>query len=42
VLDARAEGRYQERAVKTTLAFIDAEESALDMHKPPKPGSNLT
>ncbi|WP_374946986.1 Na+/H+ antiporter [Agreia sp.] len=42
VLDARAEGRYQERAVKITLAFIDAEESALDMHKPPKPGSNLT
>jgi CPA1 family monovalent cation:H+ antiporter len=42
VLDARAEGRYQERAVKTTLAFIDAEETALDMHKPPKPGSNLT
>ena len=42
VLDARSEGRYQERAVKTTLAFIDAEESALDMHKPPKPGENLT
>jgi Na+/H+ antiporter len=42
VLEARAEGRYQERAVKMTLAFIDAEESALDMHKPPKPGSNLT
>lgn len=29
VLDARAEGRYQEAAVRSVLAFLDAEESAL-------------
>ena len=29
VLDARAEGRYQEPAVRSVLAFLDAEESAL-------------
>jgi len=29
VLDARAEGRYQEVAVRSVLAFLDAEESAL-------------
>lgn len=29
VLDARSEGRYQEAAVRSVLAFLDAEESAL-------------
>jgi NhaP-type Na+/H+ and K+/H+ antiporters len=29
VLEARAEGRYQEPAVRSVLAFLDAEESAL-------------
>lgn len=29
VLEARAEGRYQELAVRSVLAFLDAEESAL-------------
>lgn len=29
VLEARAEGRYQEAAVRSVLAFLDAEESAL-------------
>jgi len=29
VLEARSEGRYQEPAVRSVLAFLDAEESAL-------------
>ncbi|WP_431219710.1 hypothetical protein [Leifsonia xyli] len=29
VLSARSEGRYQEPAVRSVLAFLDAEESAL-------------
>ena len=35
VLEARAEGRYQELAVRSVLAFLDAEEAAL---KSPGPG----
>jgi Na+/H+ antiporter len=42
VLTARAEGRYQEPAVRTALASIDLEETALKANKPRKPGSNLT
>ena len=42
VLTARAEGRYQEPAVRTALASIDLEEAALKANKPRKPGSNLT
>jgi Na+/H+ antiporter len=34
VLDARAEGRYQERAVRDVLRSIDAEETALASHRP--------
>jgi len=37
VLDARAEGRYQELAVRSVLAFLDAEESALKSSGPRKP-----
>ena len=33
VLDARAEGRYQERAVRDVLRSIDAEETALSAHR---------
>jgi Na+/H+ antiporter len=42
VLDARADGRYQEHAVRAVLAAIDAEESALKAGEPKKPGSTLT
>jgi len=34
VLSARAEGRYQERAVRDVLRSIDSEETALTMQKP--------
>jgi len=34
VLQARAEGRYQERAVRDVLRSIDAEETALTAHHP--------
>jgi len=34
VLQARAEGRYQERAVRDVLRSIDSEETALTMQKP--------
>ncbi|WP_291056402.1 sodium:proton antiporter [Herbiconiux sp.] len=34
VLKARAEGRYQERAVKSVLAKIDVEETELNLGKP--------
>ncbi|WP_368496949.1 Na+/H+ antiporter [Herbiconiux sp. A18JL235] len=34
VLAARAEGRYQERAVKAVLAKIDVEETEIDLGKP--------
>jgi CPA1 family monovalent cation:H+ antiporter len=37
VLDARSEGRYQELAVRSVLAFLDAEESALKSSGPKKP-----
>ena len=33
VLDARSEGRYQERAVRDVLRSIDAEETALSAHR---------
>ena len=36
VLEARAEGRYQELAVRSVLAFLDAEESALKSSGPKK------
>lgn len=39
VLTARAEGRYQEPAVRTALASIDLEETALKANRPRKPGS---
>ena len=41
VLDARREGRYQEAAVKSVLAAIDAEETALRSTSPTKPASGL-
>jgi hypothetical protein len=34
VLAARAEGRYQERAVRDVLRSIDSEETALAMQRP--------
>lgn len=34
VLAARAEGRYQERAITRVLAKIDVEETELDLAKP--------
>jgi hypothetical protein len=34
VLAARAEGRYQEPAIRSALAFIDVEESALKAGSP--------
>jgi len=34
VLAARAEGRYQERAVRDVLRSIDSEETALMMQRP--------
>jgi CPA1 family monovalent cation:H+ antiporter len=37
VLQARSEGRYQEPAVRSVLAFLDAEESALKSSGPKKP-----
>ncbi|WP_223693356.1 Na+/H+ antiporter [Leifsonia poae] len=37
VLTARSEGRYQEVAVRSVLAFLDAEESALKSSGPRKP-----
>jgi CPA1 family monovalent cation:H+ antiporter len=37
VLQARSEGRYQELAVRSVLAFLDAEESALKSSGPKKP-----
>jgi CPA1 family monovalent cation:H+ antiporter len=37
VLGARTEGRYQELAVRSVLAFLDAEESALRSSGPKKP-----
>ena len=37
VLDARAEGRYQDRAVRSVLTFLDAEETALKSSGPRKP-----
>ncbi|MFF1571523.1 Na+/H+ antiporter [Leifsonia sp. NPDC058292] len=37
VLQARSEGRYQEPAVRSVLAFLDAEESALKSSGPRKP-----
>ncbi len=37
VLAARTEGRYQELAVRSVLAFLDAEESALKSSGPKKP-----
>jgi CPA1 family monovalent cation:H+ antiporter len=37
VLQARSEGRYQERAVRSVLAFLDAEETALKSSGPRKP-----
>ncbi len=37
VLDARSEGRYQDLAVRSVLAFLDAEESALRSSGPRKP-----
>lgn len=36
VLDARSEGRYQERAIRAVLAAIDAEETALRATSPRK------
>jgi CPA1 family monovalent cation:H+ antiporter len=36
VLDARREGRYQERAVKSVLAKIDVEETELNIGRPKK------
>lgn len=36
VLTARAEGRYQEPAVRSVLAFLDAEEAALKSSGPGK------
>jgi len=42
VLAARAEGRYQEPAVRAALAAIDLEETALKTNRPRRPGSNLT
>lgn len=36
VLDARREGRYQDRAVKSVLAKIDVEETELNLGKPKK------
>ena len=38
VLGARAEGRYQDPAVRAVLATIDAEETALRISAPKKPG----
>lgn len=37
VLQARAEGRYQEPAVRSVLAFLDAEEAALKSSAPKHP-----
>ena len=37
VLQARSEGRYQEPAVRSVLAFLDAEESALKSAGPKRP-----
>jgi len=34
VLAARAEGRYQERAVRDVLRSIDSEETSLAMQRP--------
>jgi CPA1 family monovalent cation:H+ antiporter len=34
VLTARAEGRFQEPAVRSVLAFLDAEETALKSSGP--------
>jgi CPA1 family monovalent cation:H+ antiporter len=42
VLAARAEGRYEEPAVRAVLALLDAEEAALRSSTPRKPGSQLT
>ncbi|HEV7565020.1 MAG TPA: Na+/H+ antiporter [Microbacteriaceae bacterium] len=42
VLTARAEGRYEEPAVRAVLALLDAEEAALRSSTPRKPGSQLT
>jgi monovalent cation/hydrogen antiporter len=42
VLVARADGRYQEQAIRGVLAYLDAEEAALKSTNPRKPGSNLT
>ncbi|MCS5718492.1 Na+/H+ antiporter [Herbiconiux sp. CPCC 205763] len=36
VLNARAEGRYQERAIKSVLAKIDVEETELNIGRPKK------
>jgi CPA1 family monovalent cation:H+ antiporter len=36
VLEARSEGRYQELAVRSVLAFLDAEETALKSSGPKK------
>ncbi|SDZ27049.1 Na+/H+ antiporter [Herbiconiux ginsengi] len=36
VLDARSEGRYQERAIKSVLAKIDVEETELNIGRPKK------
>ncbi len=37
VLEARSEGRFQDLAVRSVLAFLDAEESALKSSGPRKP-----